>query len=182
MNKFIFFLCLFAFSTVKAQEFTKTSEFELASLAKDHLKLFQYYLTELTNDKHNITDRNTIKKKCLLLFSSDAKIQTMKLNKHKDEYHITNYLQRVMEPPIGIDIDISFARDPIITKVEEISYNEYEVFGNIMQIFEKTKDGNTYSDITIKSAIVKIEDLTIDGISKRTIKIIRINAEKIFKK
>jgi len=181
MSKCILFLFLFLVSVVEAQEFKKTTESEIRGLAKDHLELFQYYLSELTNDKHCSYERKAIRTKCLKLFSSDAEIETMALNKHKDRFHVSNYLLRVSEPPVDVDIDISFAQDPVITKVEEISYNKYEVFGNLIQIFEKTKNNSTYSDITVKSAIVVIEDLIIEGQSKRIIKITRINAEKIFR-
>lgn len=181
MNKYLFLCFVLSVSSANAQDFKKVTEAEIKALAKDHLKLFQYYLTELTNDKHSSVERKALRENCRLLFSSDAQIQTMALNKHKDQYSVFNYLWSVSEPPADVDIDISFTQDPIITHIKAIGANKYEVFGNLVQLFEKTKNNRTHSDITIKSAIVEIEDLMIDGQRKRSIKITRINAEKIFR-
>jgi hypothetical protein len=165
---------------------------EVKELSLEHLKTFQNNLEKLTSDALTKVEKNALIDVTKKLFTFDAKIQTMGLNKHRSEYDVTEYLRRVTFPiNPSVDINITFPEDPVIESVIPIdkpkgefnTYTEYLVTGKLGQYYEKLVDGvKRYADFTIKEAFVRVSVEYGPNGPYTQIKIFRINADEISKR
>lgn len=182
----VFFTVLLGFmSPIKAQnspEFEGITKAKLEDLTIRHLKLLQKSLEIITSDGLTASKREKEIAFCRKLFTPDALIETKGLNNYKKEWKVSDYLQNIGFPPEGTNIDISFFRDPEITAIKKIDHKTYQITGNLLQRFRKEKvSGKTYEDITVKTALVKIEQVMENEKPVYQIKIIRINADQVWK-